>query len=134
MNCWCVWQREGADEEIKSGLSPRVEISNRTLEWMESQRSSCDAIILCGDFNDRYHPRRIFQAGHIIDTSSQLRIPVVSSWPSPSWNWLEDEHGSTGSCPSPSLPLSRYISYHAQWITLHSHILRALRWFGWCDR
>jgi len=81
---------EGHADECATGTSPRVEYTHRVIEFFRKHHHTVDALIFCGDYNDRYHPRRILQKAEYIDTFSQLSLPMHRTWPTPSWNWCED--------------------------------------------
>jgi len=84
---------EGHADECLTGVSPRVEYTHATLSFLLQHLPQVDAMVFCGDFNDRYHPRRILQGVNLVDTFSQLGLPMQSTWPTPTWNWTEDARG-----------------------------------------
>ncbi len=51
------------------------------------------SLFFCGDYNDRYHPRRMLQPAGYWDTFSRLSLPLHRTWPTPSWGWVEDATG-----------------------------------------
>jgi len=91
MDAHFTW--EGHEDELATGASPRVDIARAVRAFVEKMKPSVSCAILCGDFNDRYHPRRIFQEAKFTDTFSQIGLPINSTWPTPSWNWFEDPTG-----------------------------------------
>jgi len=93
-NCHYTW--EGAQAEEDTGFSKRVDYSNKTAEWLKKFESDAgvDAVTFAGDLNDRYHPRRILRdkAGYV-DSMGQLRLPMQTTWPTPSFRFEETEYG-----------------------------------------
>ncbi len=72
-----------------------------------------DGVVLCGDFNDRFHHRRAIRcdAGYS-DVCSQLHIPQRTTWPTPSFRHDEDDHGGSDNV--------------ADWIFTHPTKIRAV--------
>ena len=89
--------REGHASEKKTGFNPRLLMSQQTAAFLKKQRPTVDATIFAGDLNDRFHPRPLLKEIGFVDTFSRLGLPLRSTWPTPSWNWFEDQWGSSDS-------------------------------------
>jgi exonuclease III len=106
---------EGAEEEVRTGMSPRIGFSNQIAKILSRLHndSTLSAVIFGGDLNDRFHPRHVLRKEcGFIDTVSSLGLTMRSTWPTPSWRFNEDPYGG------PTNP--------CDWIFVHPQRLKVL--------
>lgn len=71
----------GHGEESKTGKSPRVEQSRKTLDFIKEHASEDEYVLFMGDLNEPFHPRRILNEGGIVDVFTRLGIPAQPTRP-----------------------------------------------------
>ncbi len=55
-----------------------------------------DGIIVCGDFNDRFHPRRVLRQNcGYSEVMGGLGVGIKTTWPTPSFRFEEDDMGGS---------------------------------------
>eukprot|EP00455_Lapot_gusevi_P049719 TRINITY_DN7104_c0_g1_i4.p1 TRINITY_DN7104_c0_g1~~TRINITY_DN7104_c0_g1_i4.p1 ORF type:complete len:282 (-),score=43.43 TRINITY_DN7104_c0_g1_i4:39-836(-) len=94
--CNAHFSWEGSAQELQTGFSNRIDSTHKVANYLEGglAEKSADYFIFGGDLNDRYHPRIVMaERLGFVDSFSQLLLPMRSTWPTPSWRWVEDEKG-----------------------------------------
>jgi hypothetical protein len=74
----------GNEDEVVSGLNPRIGISQHIAEFLTLQQAVHreDIIVLGGDMNDDFHPPRVFRSGAgLVDVFEQLDLPPPVTHP-----------------------------------------------------
>jgi len=69
----------GHSHERITGQSPRVEQSNKTVDFL--QKRSEENIFFTGDLNEPQHPRRILGNAGFVDTFTALNVPAQPTRP-----------------------------------------------------
>jgi len=93
-NCHYTW--EGHPTELETSITPRINLALKTAQWLKKvqDEKGVNAVIFAGDLNDRYHPRRVLrQVAGYIDSFSQIKCRLKSTWPTPSFSYEEDSDG-----------------------------------------
>jgi len=74
------WQ--GCDEEVATGMNQRIPTTVKVIEQLRRISPLGEASILCGDFNDDYHPIRILQEEYgFTDVFELLDMPPPITHP-----------------------------------------------------